>query len=69
MPDVTPHALRHTAATWLMQAKIDQGEAAEYLGMSPETMRRVYAHHHPDYLLEPRQAFDRTPRERRRAGL
>jgi hypothetical protein len=29
--DVTPHALRHTAATWLMQAR-DAWEAAGYSG-------------------------------------
>lgn len=47
---VTPHTLRHTAATWLMQNGVEIWEAAGYLGMSEETLRRVYGHHHPDYM-------------------
>jgi integrase len=30
---VTPHTLRHTAATWLMQAGVDKWQAAGFLGM------------------------------------
>ena len=48
-PDVVPHSLRHTAATWLMQAAVDPWQAAGYLGMSLETLLRVYGHHHPDH--------------------
>jgi integrase len=29
---VSPHTLRHTAATWLMQAGVDKWEAAGFLG-------------------------------------
>ena len=47
--DVTPHTLRHTRATWLMQSGIDPWEAAGHLGMSMETLQRVYGKHHPDY--------------------
>jgi integrase len=47
---ISPHTLRHTAATWLMQAGVDKWEAAGFLGMSPEILERVYGHHHPDYL-------------------
>ena len=47
--DVTPHTLRHTRATWLMQSGIDPWEAAGHLGMSIETLQRVYGKHHPDY--------------------
>ncbi len=50
--DVVPHTLRHTAATWIMQAGPDHWHAAGYLGMSPETLWRVYGHHHPDYQAE-----------------
>ena len=48
--DVTPHTLRHTAATWLMQNGVPIWEAAGFLGMSPEMLARVYGHHHPDHL-------------------
>jgi len=47
---VTPHTLRHTAATWLMQNAVDPWEAAGYLGMSVETLLRTYGHHHPNYM-------------------
>lgn len=42
-----PHITRHTAATWLMQAGVDQFEAAGYLGMNPETLWETYGHHSP----------------------
>jgi integrase len=42
------HGFRHTAATWLMQARVDPWEACGYLGMTLETIQD-YAHHHPDY--------------------
>jgi integrase len=46
---VSPHALRHTAATWQMQAGTPIWEAAGFLGMTTETLERVYGHHHPDF--------------------
>jgi integrase len=47
--DVVPHTLRHTAATWLMQAGRDRYEVAGFLGMSLATLEDVYGHHHPDF--------------------
>jgi hypothetical protein len=47
---VTPHTLRHTAATWLMQRGVPIWEAVGFLGMSPEVPQQTYGHHHPDYL-------------------
>ena len=47
---VTPHTLRHTAATWLMQRGVPTWEAAGFLGMSPEVLQDTYGHHHPDHL-------------------
>lgn len=44
-----PHIVRHTAATWQMQAGTDLFEAAGYLGMSPETLWDTYGHHHPNF--------------------
>lgn len=46
---VTPHTLRHTAATWLMQNSCDLWEAAGFLGMTVEMLERNYGHHHPDH--------------------
>lgn len=55
--DVIPHTLRHTAATWLMQNGCDMWDAAGYLGMSVETLERVYGHHHPHHLDGARRAI------------
>lgn len=60
-PDVTPHTLRHTAASWGMQNGADHGELADYLGMTVETLRRVYGHHDPHYLSDARDAIVRKP--------
>jgi integrase len=55
--DVTPHTLRHTCATWLMQRGVPLWEAAGYLKMTVETLQRVYGHHHPDFLKGAAEAF------------
>jgi integrase len=47
---VTPHTLRHTAATWLMQAGVPTWEAAGFLAMTEKTLIDTYGHHHPDYM-------------------
>jgi integrase len=51
-PAGSPHTLRHTAATWLMQRGVPIWEAAAFLGMSPEVLQDTYGHrhHHPDFL-------------------
>jgi integrase len=54
---VTPHTLRHTAATWLMQGGCDLWTAAGFLGMTVQTLERVYGHHHPGHLEGVRGAF------------
>ena len=65
--NVSPHTLRHTAATWLMQAGADRWQAAGYLGMSVEMLERVYGHHHPDHLQNAVLAMGRgSARERNR---
>lgn len=45
----TPHTLRHTRATWLMQAGVDIWEAAGHLGMSSAMLQQVYGKHHPTF--------------------
>ena len=59
---VTPHTLCHTAATWLMQAGTDIWTTAGYLGMTVETLERVYGHHHPEHLDGVRGAFRKLVR-------
>ena len=55
--NVTPHMLRHTCATWLMQKGVDKNEACAFLGMTIRTLERHYEHHHPDYQKGARDAF------------
>lgn len=57
LENVTPHTLRHTCATWLMQKGVDKFESCGFLAMSLETLERTYAHHHPDHLKRAAEAF------------
>jgi Phage integrase family len=61
---VTPHTLRHSAATWLMQKGVNIWTAAGLLGMTPETLQRVYGHHHPDYMRAAADAIGRQNGDR-----
>jgi hypothetical protein len=54
---VTPHTLRHTAATWLVQRGVPLWQAAGYLGMSAEILERTYGHHHPHHMRAAAQAI------------
>ena len=47
---VTPHVLRHTAATWMAIAGVPLQEIARFLGNSLAMVEKVYAKHSPDYL-------------------
>ena len=60
LEDVTPHTLRHTAATWMVQKGIPMWEIAGLLGHSdPGTTARVYAKHSPEYLEDAVAAIDK----------
>ena len=54
---VTPHTLRHTAATWLMQAGVPIWEAAGFLGISPALVEKTYGHHHPSHMRSAAEAI------------
>jgi integrase len=60
---VTPHTLRHTAATWLMQRGAPLWEAAGFLGMSVEILQENYGHHHPDFMHGAAKAITSKPRQ------
>jgi integrase len=62
LEDVTPHTLRHTAATWLMQAGVPLWQASGYLAMSEKVLTEVYGHHHPDYMRAAADALGRKSR-------
>jgi integrase len=67
--NVTPHTLRHTAATWLMQRAAPMWEAAGFLGMSEKTLRDTYGHHHPDHLKGAAEAIGSRPAPPKRVAL
>lgn len=51
LPGVTPHVLRHTAATWMAMKGVPIAEISRLLGHSDSRItERVYAKHSPDYL-------------------
>lgn len=62
-PGVTPHWQRHTAATWLMEQDVPIRRAAQYLGMTPRTLERHYAHHRPGYQTDVGDAISRGGRQ------
>jgi integrase len=63
LDDVSPHTLRHTAATWIARdGTTSLADAADYLAMSEETLRDVYRHNHPDFLRGAAESIGRRPR-------
>ncbi len=58
LQDVTPHTLRHTATTWLVQAGVPLWEVSGYVGLTVQTIERVYGHHAPDRLENARKAME-----------
>jgi integrase len=49
---VSPHILRHTAATWMVQAGVSFERVARFLGTTVAMVERVYGHHAPDFLQD-----------------
>lgn len=47
---VTPHILRHTAATWMVEAGVPVAEVARFLGNTEKMIEKVYGKHSPNYL-------------------
>jgi integrase len=45
----SPHMLRHTCASWLLQRGVRSWDAAHYLGMSERILLETYAHWHASY--------------------
>ncbi|MFD2206593.1 tyrosine-type recombinase/integrase [Kiloniella antarctica] len=58
LPHITPHVLRHSAATWIVMEGIDKAKGARYLGMSEDVFENIYGKHAPDYLDSVADALD-----------
>lgn len=54
----TPHTLRHTAVTWMMQGGVDVWQVAGMAGMTVEMVQTVYGHHHPGHLAAAARALE-----------
>jgi integrase len=51
-PDVTPHVLRHTFATWAVQGGLPLAKIAGALGTTEAMVQRRYGHHAPEHLRD-----------------
>jgi integrase len=58
LTSVSPHVLRHTCGTWLAQAGVDLHKIGWWLGHSDHRTTQLYAHHHPDYQEDAREALE-----------
>lgn len=57
--DVTPHMLRHTAASWMAEKGVDMFRISRYLGHSDtKVTERRYAKLHPEFLADAADALD-----------
>lgn len=62
LEDVTPHTLRHTAATWMAERGVPMRVISLQLGhSSTDVTERVYAKHSPEYLAEATDALAQFP--------
>lgn len=59
---VTPHILRHTAATWMVQKGISTKMVAAYLGNTEQMIETVYGHHSPEWMRAAASALSLKPR-------
>lgn len=48
-PEITPHWMRHTCATWLMEQDVRSWDAAAFTGMTTATLEKCYGHHRPGH--------------------
>lgn len=56
--DVTPHTLRHTAASWMAMGGVPMFEISKYMGHSDTRVtERRYAHLSPEYLQKAAKAL------------
>jgi integrase len=54
-PEVTPHVLKHTCATLMLQNRVSTWDVAGVLGTSEAVIRKTYGHHSVEHL---RRAVD-----------
>jgi integrase len=55
--DVTPHTLKQTCITWLLQNRVPIREVAGFVGTSEKVIETTHGDHSPDYLSQARTGF------------
>lgn len=55
--DVTPHVLKHTCITWMLQRGVPVYEVSRFTGTSERIIDKVYGHHSPHYLQAAKRRF------------
>jgi integrase len=56
---VTPHVLRHTCCSWLLQAGFSEWKVGKFVGMSPALVASTYGHVSDDVQCETANAIGR----------
>jgi integrase len=59
--EVTPHILRHTCATMLLQLGVSVYDVAGVIGTTEDVVRRTYGHHAHDHLRQAVAVLSRRP--------
>ena len=55
--EVTPHVLKHTCISWMLQRGVPTWQVARFVGTSEKVIEKTYGHHSPSHLNEARTAF------------
>ena len=61
LSDVTPHTLKHTSISWMLQNGVPIWQVAGYFSTSAETIEKVYGHHCPDRFKDALDSFRKRP--------
>jgi integrase len=54
---ITPHTLKHTCASWMLQNGVSIWDVADFLATSMGTIEKVYGHHCPSHQERALKAF------------
>lgn len=55
--DVTPHIMKHTCITWMLQRGVPFWEVSGFTGTSEKTIRETYGHHSPHHMSTAKRRF------------
>jgi integrase len=60
--EVTPHVLKHTCATLMLQNRVSTWDVAGVLGTSEAVIRKTYGHHSVEHLRRAVEVWSRRPK-------